>query len=114
MTRFFGAVGYGVQEESVPGVWTDVIVARNYYGDVLRTTSRLTEDGNLNKDISVNNSISIVADAFAFQNFSTIKYVVWMGVFWTVDSVNVQSPRLILSLGEVYNGKKAPTSGSSD
>ena len=114
MARFFGRVGYGFTEESVsaPGVWADVIVEHSYYGDVVRNQRNLREGENLNFDLSVQNSISIVADAYANDHFFAIRYVEWAGALWTVSAVEVQSPRLLLRLGEVYNGQTpgaAPT-----
>ena len=106
--RFFGRVGYGESMESAPGVWADVITERPYYGDVVRNARNLREGENLNADLSVQNSISIVADAYANEHFFAIRYVEWAGVLWTVTTVEVQSPRLLLRLGEVYNG---PTPG---
>jgi hypothetical protein len=107
MARFYGRVGYGETEESAPGVHEDVIVERSYYGDVVRDMRRLSEGENLNKDLSVQNSISIVADAYANDHFHAIRYVEWAGVLWTVSTVEVRSPRLLLRLGEVYNGPTA-------
>jgi hypothetical protein len=107
MAKFFGKIGYGETQESAPGVWTDVIVEYNYYGDVVRNTRKLEPGESLNNDLSVGNSISIVADAYANEHFFAIRYIQWAGVLWTVDSVEVQSPRLLLRLGGVYNG---PTS----
>jgi len=104
--RFFGEIGYGESTEDPPGsgVWVDDITEVPYRGDVVRNTRKLESGENLNDDLSVNNSISIVADEFLNQHFFEIKYVKWMGVRWTVSSVEVRSPRLILSLGGVYNG----------
>jgi hypothetical protein len=107
MAKFYGEVGYGkpveIPEDS--GVWIEKIVTKsNYYGDVNRNTRRTTDGEGLNDDISVNNTISIVADEFANQHFHMIKYVEWAGVLWKVTDVEVQTPRLILSLGSVYNG----------
>jgi hypothetical protein len=45
-----------------------------------------------------------MADAYANEHFFAIRYVEWAGVLWTVSMVEVQSPRLLLRLGEVYNG----------
>jgi hypothetical protein len=104
MARFFGRVGYGVPIETAPGVWVDEIVEHSYYGDVVRNARNLREGENLNFDLSVQNSISIVADAWANDHFFAIRYVEWAGALWTVSSVEVQSPRLLLRLGEVYNG----------
>jgi hypothetical protein len=111
MARFFGRVGYaGEQVETAPGVWTDEITEQTYYGDVVRNSRELREGENLNPNLSVQNSISIVADEFAIDHIFAIRYVEWAGVLWTVSSVEVQSPRLLLRLGEVYNG---PTPGTT-
>lgn len=107
MARFFGAVGYGEPVETPvdSGVWVDIINEIEYYGDVTRNTRKLESGENLNDDISVGNSISIVADQYAIEHFSKIKYVRWAGTLWTISSVEVRSPRLIMSLGSVYNGQ---------
>jgi hypothetical protein len=107
MARFSGKVGYGIAVETGPGVWEDQITERNYFGDVLRDTRSLTNEDKVNNDILVRNSISIVADAYANENFHAIRYVEWMGKRWRVTDVEVRRPRLLLSLGEVWNG---PTS----
>lgn len=107
MARFYGEVGYGeaVETSSGSGTWVDTITEHSYYGDVLRSARNLENSGDkLNDDISVSNSISIVADQYASDNFLKIKYVKWAGERWKVDSVEVRPPRLILSLGSVYNG----------
>jgi hypothetical protein len=109
MARFHGKVGYGEAVEDPPdsGVYKDRITEYLYKGDVVRNTRGLDTGDKVNSDISVNNSISIVADAYASNHFMKIKYVEWAGVFWTVTNVEVQRPRLILSLGGVYNGPTA-------
>ena len=104
MARFFGRIGYGETVETAPGVWKDEIIERSYYGDVIRNARNLREGENLNFDLSVQNSISIVADAYANDHFFAIRYVEWAGTLWTISSVEVLSPRLLLRLGEVYNG----------
>jgi hypothetical protein len=104
MARFHGKVGYGESTETSPGVWEDVITERLYYGDVVRNSRTLVDGEDLNQDISVGNSISIVADAYANGHIFAIRYVEWAGTLWTVPTVEVERPRLILRLGEVYNG----------
>ncbi len=107
--KFHGKVGYGESVETPPGsgVWIDEITEETYYGDVIRNTRRMSEGENLNSDLSVNNSISIVADQFANEHFHAIRYIQWAGTNWTVTDVEVQRPRLIFRLGEVYNGPTA-------
>jgi len=103
MGRFYGEIGFAQQTETAPGVWTEQITTRNYFGDVIKNMSRIQSSENLNDNLNVDNRISIVADPFAYDNFSSMRYVDWMGVLWKVKSVEVQRPRLILTIGEVYN-----------
>lgn len=106
MARFSGVIGYGETVESPPdsGVFVAQITEYPYSGDVLRNTRALEEGVGLNKNITVGNRISVVADEYANDHIYEMKYVMWRGVRWTVTNVDVQHPRLILSLGEVYNG----------
>lgn len=108
MARFFGEVGFGQSVETAPGVWKDVVVEKSYYGDVLRNTRQLRDGGDkVNNDLSVNNSISLVADGYAWENFYAMKYIKWAGTLWIVSDVDAtQRPRLILRLGGVYHGPK--------
>lgn len=106
MAKFFGKVGYGQSVDRQNGVWEDEITEKKYYGDVVHVSRRLQEAQAVNSDLTVGNSISIVADAYAIQNFFAIRYVEWAGTLWTVTNVEVQSPRLLLWLGGVYNGPR--------
>ena len=104
MAKWYGVIGYAETLETKPGVWEDRITERNYYGDVIRNSRRLQTTNQLNDNITVSNEISIVADPYANQNFHAMRYVEFMGTKWKIDNVAVQYPRLILSLGGVYNG----------
>lgn len=104
MTKWFGVIGYADTVETSPGVWMEDITKRQYFGDVIRNTRRLQTTDKVNDNIEVSNEISIVADPYALQNFHAIRYVEFMGAKWKVSSVDVQYPRLTLSLGGVYNG----------
>lgn len=110
MAKFQGVIGFGINTEVRPGIHQDVITERNYYGDVIRNTVARNEADKVNKDLTVGNSISIVADAYAGTHFFAMRYIGWAGVLWSISEVEVQSPRLILRLGGVYNGPTAPAS----
>lgn len=105
MARFHDKVGYVLPGSHVDGVWTADIVERDHTGDVLKALSSQEPSEQVNDNIRLQNRISIVADAFALENFSFIKYVFWMGTRWEVRSVDVDRPRLTLSLGGVYHGQ---------
>lgn len=103
MSRYYGTVGYAAWVERTPGDWVEEITTRQYYGDFLSISSRSNETENINDDIQIENSISIVADPFAYENFAFIRYATIGHMKWKVRSVEVNRPRLILSLGGVYH-----------
>lgn len=109
MARFYGKIGYSAGNlEVAPGVWEDTLIEKTYSGDVTRNSLAFRNIEKVNDDFSVSNSISIVADAYANNNISAMRYVVWKGTLWRIADIDVQSPRLVLRLGGVYNGPKAP------
>ncbi len=103
MAKFYGKIGYIESVESEPGYWEEQPVERNYYGNITRNTSRYRNDSQVNDDIIINNILSIVADPYANENFQHIRYVIWMDTKWKVTNVEVQYPRIILTLGGVYH-----------
>lgn len=105
MAKFYGPIGYAVTEETDPGVWEEKITERMYYGELVRNTRKLQSADQLNDNINVANEISILADPFASENFRLMKYVGFMGAKWKISSVEVQYPRLRLTIGGVYNGE---------
>ena len=107
MAKFFGSIGYAETLETSPGIHREIITERDYYGDVIRNSRKLQSGESVNDDVVVNNSLSIVADPYAYNHFFAIRYVKWMGAVWKVTNVEVQSPRLLLTIGGVYNGPTA-------
>ena len=109
MAKWFGNVGYDetIETPANSGVWVETITERPYYGDTIRNTRLLQSSGELNDNVNVSNQISIVADPFANQNFHAMRYAEFMGTKWKITNVEVQYPRLILTLGGIYNGQQA-------
>ena len=105
MAKWYGAIGYSETVETKPGVWKEQITERMYSGDLLRNTSRFQNTDKLNDDINVSNEISIIADPYANQNFHSMRYIEFMGTKWKISNVEVQYPRLRLTIGGVYNEK---------
>ncbi len=103
MAKYYGSIGYGETVESAPGVWEETITERKYFGDVLQFMRKWENGQGLNDDLNISNKISIVADPFAYENFQQMRYVIWLGAKWKVTNVEVQYPRLILTVGGVYN-----------
>ena len=113
MAKFYGKIGYIDSVESEPGYWEEKPVEREYYGDITRNTSRYQNGGQVNEDIVINNILSIVADPYANENFQHMRYVEWMGAKWKITNVEVQYPRLLLTLGGVYNEYQQENSSES-
>ena len=104
MPKFYGSIGYAISKETAPGVWTEDIVERQYFGDIYRNTRKLQSGNQVNDSIDISNEISILSDPFANENFHSMRYVTYMGAKWKVSSVEVRYPRLILTVGGLYNG----------
>lgn len=107
MAKFCGIIGFAETAETVPGVWKEVITERRYKGDVIRNVRKLENSGDVNDDVNISNEISIIADAYANNNLFSIRYVEFMGAKWRITSVDVKPPRLVLTLGGVYNEEQA-------
>lgn len=107
MAKWFGEIGYAAETvETRPGVWEEQITEHSYYGDVIQNSRRLQSSTELNDNINVSNRISIVSDPFINEHFYSMRYVTFMGVKWKVSNVEVQYPRLVLTLGGIYNDGK--------
>lgn len=104
MAKWFGKVGYVEPVETSPGVWTNVVTERDYYGDLIRNTRRLESTEHISDNITISNELSIVSDPYAIDHFHEIRYAILSGVKWKVNNVEVLYPRLKLTLGGLYNG----------
>lgn len=103
--KFSGLVGFWKEDVEVkPDVYKSLIETRPYFGDVLKDRRSFQNSDYQNNTFTINNQISIVADLYLLQNWTSIKYVVWNGVKWSARSVEVEQPRVTITLGEVYNG----------
>ena len=105
MAKWYGVIGYAQTAEKAPGVYVDEITEHKYFGDIIKNTNRWSSSSDsANDDLNINNQLSIIAEPFAYQNFHSMKYVEFMGAKWKILSVEVKYPRLILTVGGVYNG----------
>lgn len=103
MAKFSGKIGYIQMIEKKPGYWVENVIERPYYGDITRLLGGYQSSGNVNDNITLNNTISIVADPYANENFQHMRYVVFKGVKWKITNAEVQYPRIILTVGGKYN-----------
>lgn len=105
MSKWFGKIGYAISAETEPGIWENTIVEREYFGDMTSDRRKRQSSGEVNDNINLANVISIIADPFAYQNCSNMVYAEIMGSKWKITDIEIQSPRLLLTVGGVYNGE---------
>ena len=103
MARYHGYVGYAIDVEAYPGVWEEQISEHEYYGDVLKSRVNMQQGSVINAKITISDSISIVADPFAYEHVYAMRYVTYLGKKWSIVNVSIERPRLILTLGGIYN-----------
>lgn len=104
MNKWYGKVGYVETVEVEPGIWEEQEIVRSYYGELVKNSSKFRVSDGVNDDRDISVELSVVADPYAELHFHSIRYVEFDGVNWKVNTVEPRRPRLILSLGGVYNG----------
>lgn len=104
MAKFYGVIGYAIQKETAPGVWEDEIIEKNYRGDVGLNQFRWQNGDKINDDLNIDNSISIIADEYAYNTYGYMKYIIWHGQKWKIQSLAINRPRIVIQIGGLYNG----------
>lgn len=106
MAKWFGQIGFAVTEETAPDVWTEHIIERSYYGDIIRNTKSLGSSNQINDGFNISNQISFIADPYARENFYRMKYATFQGARWKITNVSVEYPRLTMTFGGLWNGEE--------
>lgn len=105
MAKWSGKIGFGATVETKPGIWKSEITEKPYRGELLDEFRRYDSPKNdsTNDEVNISNRLSIIADSYAFNHLAQIKYVELYGALWKVKSFQIQRPRLILTVGGVWN-----------
>ena len=104
--KYFGKIGFDLgshEDPNRPGIWVEGIMEREYFGDVQKNYSRIESGESVNDNVNVSNTISILGDPFVNENIHSIRYAEFMGSKWKISTVDVEYPRLILTLGGAWN-----------
>lgn len=103
--KYAGKIGFVKNVDKGNGIWESEITEKTYIGDVVRNTANWkANEGSINDDIAINNQLSILVDPYAFENFQYMKYIEWMGSLWNIGSIEINYPRVLISIGGIYNG----------
>lgn len=73
-------------------------------GDIIKQSSTVQNGDKVNSDVTLNHRVSLLGDAYAFDKYFNLKWIEVDGRKWEISSVEVQRPRLIVSLGGLWNG----------
>lgn len=105
MPRCSGVIGYALAEETQPGVWTEDVIEKKYYGDIVRDNRKVIDQGVINGSFNINNNISVISNKFMLDNMAFMRYISFANSKWKINSVDIKPPRIIITLGGLYNGK---------
>ena len=97
-------IGFVTTVETSPGIWDEQIQEKIYYADVTRRYVKQNYNTTINANVDISNTLSIVANPEILTNLQSIRYVSWMGQRWSIGSIEVNYPRLILGIGGIWNG----------
>ena len=105
MAKFYGMIGFGVEEETSPGVWDLAIVERPYFGEITREALNVVAGQTVLGESTNRNAFRILADGYATENFTAMKYILWLGRYYEITQVILeQRPRITVRIGGVYHG----------
>lgn len=109
MTKYKGLIGFVSNEEIEPGIWEDVVTEKKYRGEILKNNQHFAVANTTSGELKITNQFSIVGNSYAFDHVSDIRYLEWRGNRWVVDTVDIEYPRLVITIGGLYNGPQATT-----
>ena len=98
-----GKIGYARTEETSPGVYQEIIIEKQYYGDVVRNTAQIFDSNTINSSIKLNNSISVLCNNYMSDNLGCVRYLTFKKSKWKVSSMEIKDNRIIFTLGDLYN-----------
>lgn len=113
--KWYGKIGFVETVDEGDGIWKTHVTEKTYAGDLRRISSKWSSNSNsTNYNFNISNQISIISDPYLEKSLHAIRYVEFMGAFYDVTDIEVQYPRLNMSIGGVYNGETAGTEQETD
>ena len=103
MPKCSGLIGYALVVETQPGVWSEIITDKPYYGDVVTDNRKFNNQNQINDDMNINNNISVISNSFMLDNLAVMKYITFLKSKWKIVSVEIKPPRIIINIGGLYH-----------
>lgn len=103
--KFSGKAGFRIDDVEIePGVYKPQVVVKAIKGSVVSNSyQHQNSDKSTIDNVRITNQLSIVANQFLNKHITNLMYVEFQGVKWKVESFDIQPPRVVVSLGGVYN-----------
>lgn len=108
MSKYSGHLGFFLEsKEDPPGIWMPAgVVEKEAKGDVLRASRSFnTTTESSNDNLEVDNQISIIMNPYINDNLDKLRYVTLYGNRWKIKNIAINRPRLLLTIGGLYNGE---------
>lgn len=113
--KFCGKIGFEVTVDKGGGIWEPITKEETYTGDVLRLIKNKDSGEHINDGIRLNSQFSILMDPWLQENFSSIKYIEYMGTKWVIESADPTNyPRILLTPGGIYHGDEPEESSETE
>lgn len=103
--KFSGKAGFRIDDvETEHGVYEPIVVVKAIKGSVvINHYQHQNSDKSTIDNVRITNQLSIVANQFLNEHISNLMYIEFQGVKWKVESFDIRPPRVVVSLGGVYN-----------
>ena len=102
--KYSGKIGFEVTVNDGDGVWKPIITDKPYTGDVLRLIRNKDSGDHIIDGLKLNSQFSILMDPFFQDHFSSVKYIEYMGTKWSIESIEPNYPRVLITPGGIYHG----------
>lgn len=102
MSKFSGKLGFVTTVETEEGVYIEDRKEVPAKGFLRRITNRYNNSDSVNTNLRLSNEVSVLATPWMNHHLMDLRYVVWKGSKWEVQSVSIDPPRVTITLGGLY------------
>lgn len=102
-------IGFAESVETAPSVYTEEVVERKITCDVTEDAAKFNASNQSNTDVDLGLKFEIFGDANSRTDYFKIRYVVYRGVKWRVESAAPVYRHIVLRVRGIYNGNTPQT-----
>lgn len=108
MAKYSGKLGLVYPDaETAPGIWAPEKVEEvSVKGDTLNLSKSYSPSSqSINDDLTLSKRVSIIASSDLIADTASMRYLTYLGQRWKIVEIDFQRPRLIFTLGGIWNGR---------